>query len=61
MTLVTALVVVARFLTKLLTVSFRIVKDFKRRTQMRYPNWTVYIDAAFIGAGLVAPLLIVLR
>jgi len=59
-TLIPALMVVIRFLTKLSTASFRIVSQFKRRTEMRYPGWKVYIDAAFIGAGLLAPLLIVL-
>jgi hypothetical protein len=53
------LMFVARLLTRLLTVSFRIAKEFKRRTEMRYPGWKVYIDAALIGAGLAAPLLIV--
>jgi hypothetical protein len=59
-TLINASMVVVRFLTKLSTGSFRIVNEFKRRTEMRYPGWKVYIDATFIGAGLVAPLLMFL-
>jgi len=60
-TLITASMVVVRFLTKLSTASFRIVSQFKRGTEMRYPGWKVHIDAALIGAGLLAVLLIARR
>ena len=59
-TLISASMIFARFLRHLFIISLLITKESKRRIELRYPSWKVYIDAAFIAVGLVVLWLIVL-